>query len=254
MSKALLYFLLFVGITLLSVGCGILLAGIIISQGLYNELGIAKEHVLVYVVMVMGIMWSMITCWIFSHNRYGSLSWGIMQKKQRATILLLSAILFLAIDLVAFWCHHLLKPFSDEYIFKLQLFQSHPVITFVTLLVMYVTVQLVFLSGILRQLTTSFRHQWVALLIVAVAISLLNLEEGGTVGFIMFAFAIISGLIEGWLFLRTRSIWPAVVGPVFGDYVLWIALGNTPHWWMGVAGLVIFPITLVMLHRALLCD
>ncbi len=254
MGKALLYFLLFVGITLLMVGCGTLLAGLIMSQGLYSALGIDKAEVLVYVVMVMGILWTVIICWLFSHYKYGSLSWGIMSLKQHATVLPVSALLFLSVDIVAFWCHHLLMPFSEEYVIKMQLFQSHPFMTLVTLLVMYVTVQVVMLSGVLRQLANAMRHKWIAMIIVAVALSFLNLEEGGLAGLVMFGFAVISGLIECWLYLRTRSIWPSVVGPVVGDYVLWIALSNTPQLWMGVTGIVMIPLLLYLLQHKLLRD
>ena len=70
----------------------------------------------------------------------------------------------------------------------------------------------------------------------------------------MFLFAVASGLIEGWMYLHMRSIWPAVVGPVVGDYVLWMVLGNTPSWWMGIASVVMIPPVLWLLHRQLVSD
>ena len=250
MNKALLYLLLFIGITLLMTGCGILLAGLIMSQELYSSLGIAKDDVLLYVVMIMGVLWACGTCWLFTHNHYGSFSWGILDNPRRIIIICLSVLLFLNIDVLAFWCHHLIAPFSNDYIHQMELYQAHPFITLLTLVLMYVTVQTVFLSGILRELTTSMRHRWLALLVVSVIVALPNLQEG-VVGIMMFAFAIASGMLEGWLYLRSRSIWPAVIGPVVGDYVLWIALGNTPQLWMGITCFVTFPLALWLLHRQL---
>ena len=236
MGKAILYFMLFVCITLLMIGCGMLLAGFIVSQGLYDHVGIAKNEVVIFVVMLMGILWSLCTCWLFVHNGYGSFSWGNLDASRRISVVVLSAVLFIAVDVLAFWCHHLLAPFSDEYTQLLSL-----------------TVQTVFLSSILRQLVSSLRRHWLALTIVAVAVALPNLQEGA-VGMVMFLFAVASGLIEGWMYLRTRSIWPAVVGPVVGDYVLWVALGNTPSWWMGIASVVMIPLVLWLLHRQLVSD
>ncbi len=253
MGKALLYFMLFVCITLLMIGCGMLLAGFIVGQGLYDCVGIARNEVVIFVVMLMGVLWSLGTCWLFVHNRFGSFSWGNLDASRRFSVVALSAVLFIAVDVLAFWCHHLLAPFSDEYTQLMSLYRSHPIITLLTLVMMYVTVQTVFLSSILRQLLSSLRHHWVALMIVAVAVALPNLQEGA-VGMVMFLFAVASGLIEGWLYLRTRSIWPAVVGPVVGDYVLWMALGNTPWRWMGVASMVMIPLVLWLLHRQLVRD
>ena len=250
MSKALLYFFLFVGITLLMIGCGMLLTGVIMSHGFYSRMGIAKNEVVIFIVMLMGILWAVGTCWLFVRNRFGSWSWGALDVHRRATIIALSALLFLSVDVLAFWCHHLLAPFSTDYIELMSLYQTHPFITLVTLVLMYVTVQTVFLSGILRQLVSSLRHHWVALLIVAVTVALPNLQEG-SIGMVMFAFAVLSGVLEGWLYLRTRSIWPAVIGPIVGDYVLWIALGNTPYLWMGIISLVMFPVALWLLQRQL---
>jgi membrane protease YdiL (CAAX protease family) len=253
MGKAILYFMLFVCITLLMIGCGMLLAGFIVSQGLYDHVGIAKDEVVIFVVMLMGVLWSLGTCWLFVHNGYGSFSWGNLGASRRISVVALSAVLFIAVDVLAFCCHHLLEPFSDEYTQLMSLYRSHPLITLVTLVMMYVTVQTVFLSSILRQLVSSLRRHRLALTIVAVTVALPNLQEG-TVGVVMFLFAVASGLIEGWLYLRTRSIWPAVVGPVVGDYVLWMVLGNTPSWWMGIASVVMIPPVLWLLHRQLVSD
>ena len=61
MGKAILYFMLFVCITLLMIGCGMLLAGFIVSQGLYDHVGIAKNEVVIFVVMLMGVLCTMVT-------------------------------------------------------------------------------------------------------------------------------------------------------------------------------------------------
>lgn len=244
MIKSLLYILLFCSVTAVMALLGIFISSIIVEHSLYSLLGINKVEVVVYVVAVMGFIWALLLFYIFTRNGYSSFSLGTLYGRRFWLCIVLSIFIFLSLNILAFWCHHLAMPFSNEHLLKIEIYRAHPLMTLVTLLLLYSVTQLVFMGGVLRELSMSISRRWVAQLIVALLLSLLNLFEGGAGGVIIFLFAVCEGLIESWLWFATRSIWPSVIGAVFSEYIIWMFLGNIPTSMLALAAVILLPVSL----------
>lgn len=240
MKKALLYLLLFAGVTSISVLCGILLFGVMNDSKAYESWGLDAGDALVYCSFAAVLLWSSVLTITFYRNRFASLSFGRMKGNDRFTLSLLCALATFMIGAVSYWIHTQLSSYSGNYANTLDIFRNHGLVTFVSLVLLYITTQLVFTGAILRELLEWSRHTWTVILLMAAVTSLINLSEGA-IGLVMFAFAVANGALNGWVFFKTRTIWPIVIGSLVADFALMVFFSNSPGMPVAIASILLLP-------------
>ena len=250
MKKAFLYILLLAGVSLAMILCGVFFYGLVTNSPWFDLLGITKGDALVYNMALWYVLWAIVVGWIFIRNHWASFTLGNLQGSRLWACLLLSATVSLACEIVSFVVRYGLDPPSETYLETLHLYQSHPFMTLSILVVMYCVGQLVLLGAVLRELAAGMRRRWVALLLVSLLTAWVQLQDW-PYGITIFLFATVLGMFHGWLYLRTRSVWPAVVSGVVTDYLLWMLLGYWPAAWLALVSLVVLPPSLYALWRLL---
>lgn len=250
MKKAFLYLLLLAGVSLAMILGGVFFYGLVTNSPWFGRLGITKGDTLVYNMLLWYVLWAVGLGWLFIHNRWASFSLGNLRGSRLWACLLLSSLVSLSGEVLSFVVRNGLEPPTETYLATMQLYQSHPFMTLAILVVMYCVGQLVLLGAVLRQLAVSMRRQWLALLLVSLLTAWVQLQDW-PYGISVFLFATLLGMFQGWLYLRTRSIWPAVAGGVVADYLLWMLLGYAPAAWLALVALVVLPLSLYALWRLL---
>ena len=241
MKKAILYFLIFAGISVVMTLGIIFLVGFFSRPEICEAVGMERTSVFLTVYLSMVVLWAILIIFIFTRCRYASLSFGNLTGNNRWTIVLLSFFIFLAFYLPTVWVRSQIVPHDVEALANLQLYQSHPFMSLTILGLFYTTIQLVSLGAIMREVLPICRTPWIPILVIASLQAIPNWGDGGALGITSVIFAIISGSMEGWLYYYTRSIWPAVLGELFADFILWMFLDNAPPAFLAVAGLIAFP-------------
>ncbi len=227
-----------------------MLPSLLMGMGHYDTLGLNEGDVLVYSLFFSVLVWTAVLLLVFCGNRYASLSFGRIQRmRYRLLLPLLSSVVFFCIGAMSYWVHGQMVINAVDYADKLSVFRHHGWMTIFSLAMLYLTLQVVMMGAILRELTALTRRTWIPVLATAACLSAINLAEGGSIGLVMFVFGIFSASFEGILFVRTRSVWPAAIGCTVADVVLMLLFGNVVSLFVAAVATLFLPLSFFLVWR-----
>jgi len=204
MKKALKYFGIWLLIQIV-VGLVLIIPGVIIMLGLESALDFGHDIGLTWLIAVCLFLINLVVLYEFWKRRYTNLSFLWNEKTKRLYFwVIIASIGYIMAD----WHLEELLPFADwesEELEMLNQLGGNPIWLITASLVAPVVEEVVFRGAILRALLQQKWNPWVAILISAAIFGIihLNLTQGVS--------AFVVGIFMGWLFYRTRSIWPGVI-------------------------------------------
>ena len=204
MKKALKYFGIWLLIQIV-VGLVLIIPGVIIMLGLESALDFGHDIGLTWLIAVCLFLINLVVLYEFWKRRYTNLSFLWSEKAKRLYFwVIIASIGYIMAD----WHLAELLPFADwesEDLETLSRLASNPIGLITASLVAPVVEEVVFRGAILRALLQKKWNPWIAIFISAAIFGIIhmNLTQGVS--------AFVVGIFMGWLFYRTRSIWPGVI-------------------------------------------
>lgn len=204
MKKALKYFGIWLLIQIV-VALVLIIPGVIIMLGLESALDFGHDIGATWLIAVCLFLINLVVLYVFWKRRYTNLSFLWNEKAKRLYFwVIIASIGYIMAD----WHLEELLPFADwesEDLEMLRQVFGNPIGLITASLVAPVVEEVVFRGAILRALLQQKWNPWVAILISAAIFGIihLNLTQGVS--------AFVVGIFMGWLFYRTRSIWPGVI-------------------------------------------
>ena len=254
MKKALLYSLLFVLLTIVVVF--VLIFGLPFLIWPEGEGGGHGNNIFDTFPLLLPslsvIVWSLVTLFVFIKNRYADVSFGKMAKNDIWKFVLLgglSVVLLKTALQPMLWIMN--TKVSESRYTIIQMWMQSDVLVMFLLTMIHITLEAVVFSAILRELIIWSRRPFIAITVVAFICTLPNFTELSASQAVPFVCAFIPVLYSGWLYYRTGSIWPTVLGMVVYDALLLF----TPvfeYISFALVSAVILPWTVIFLSKTLL--
>ncbi len=204
MEKALKYFGVWLLIQIV-VGLVLIIPGVIIMLGLESALDFGHDIGLTWLIAVCLFLINLVVLYVFWKRRYTNLSFLWNEKAKRLYFwVVIASIGYIMAD----WNLSELLPFADwesEDLETLSRLATNPIGLITASFVAPVVEEMVFRGAILRALLQKKWNPWIAIFISAAIFGIIhmNLTQGVS--------AFVVGIFMGWLFYRTRSIWPGVI-------------------------------------------
>ena len=114
MEKAIIYLMIYVGITLIAVLFGLLMS--YIFTGLVAKfLDVEANEAIVYSVTMEGVLWAVAIVGLFVYKRYATLSWGSLQGWSRVLTTVSAMVFVTSVNVVAYWTVNNITSYSVGY-------------------------------------------------------------------------------------------------------------------------------------------
>lgn len=245
MKKALIYLLLFSGITLIFILLALLAAGLFFDNML-SATGMSHSELTVVTVLLTSVLWMIATVWTFSHFRMvdlgkGSLSYGGLVRTS-----VFSTLVLLCLNVIGYGYYNLTPHYEADDQIMLLTFRNMPVTTLTLYIIMYMVTQLVFVGGILKELLASYSHRGVVILCWATVLSVSDFA-GGLSLWSLFLTGVATYSVIGYVFARTNTILPGATALIITDFMLIIFAGYQPSFLMMVIAFALLPVSLLLL-------
>ena len=226
MKKAIIYLMIYVGITLIAVLFGLLLS-CVFSGSVAGILGVGSNEAIVYSVTIAGVLWAVAIVGLFVYKRYATLTWGSLSGWGRVQTTIASMLFVTSVNIVAYWAVNRLTSYSVGYHNLLETFISHPLNTLLLEVSLYATTQTVFFGAILNALLNTWKRPWVAIAVVTLLLSFFDFT-GDAPSFVIMLAALVTNITCGLVYCATRSILPGFLSCLFADYSIWMGLAYHP--------------------------
>ena len=204
MKKALKY----IGVWLLIqivVSIVLIIPAVIIMLALEGVLDYGYDDGKTWIIAIILLLIDLVTLYVFWKRRYANLSFLWSEQAKRLYFwIIVASIGYIIVD----WHLEELLPFAEwesETLETLSQLVVNPIGFITAAFVAPVVEEVVFRGAILRALLQKKWNPWYAILISAAIFGIIHMNL--TQGFSAFAV----GIFMGWLFYRTRSIWPGVI-------------------------------------------
>ena len=208
MNKALLYILLFVGISFVVFFAGGLLAGVFVNLSeRHHDLPKSDIHAIAMTSLVIVTLWGAIQHVVFLKFGYADYSMGRLNKTQLWKMTLAAFMVFLGLKML----DRLLISVGDDtdVLAFYDWMHLHPVASMTLLIIINVTLDLVIIGGIFREINDHYRKPAITIPIAAGVFGLITgLISGGQGTVLYFLFF----LIAFWIYECTHSVLPIVIG------------------------------------------
>ena len=204
MVKALKYFGVWLLIQIV-VAIVFIVPAAIIMLGLESTMDFGYDVGKTWLLALCMILINLVIIYVFWKRRYSNLSFLWSEKAKRLYFwVIIASIGYIMAD----WNLEELLPFADWESEDLELLNQlvgNPIGIITASIVAPVVEEVVFRGAILRALLQKKWSPWIAIVISAAIFGIihLNLTQGVS--------AFVVGIFMGWLFYRTRSIWPGVI-------------------------------------------
>lgn len=182
-----------------------IIPAVIIMFGLESALGFGEDVGETWIIAICLLFINLVVFYVFWKRRYSNLSFLWSENAKRLYFwVIIASIGYLMVD----WHLEELLPFADwesDTVESLNQLVSNPIGLITAAFVAPVVEEVVFRGAILRALLQKKWNPWIAIVISAAIFGIihLNLTQGVS--------AFVVGIFMGWLFYRTRSIWPGVI-------------------------------------------
>ena len=204
MKKALKY----IGVWLLIqivVSIVLIIPAVIIMLALEGVLDYGYDDGKTWIIAIILLLIDLVTLYVFWKRRYANLSFLWSEQAKRLYFwIIVASIGYIIVD----WHLEELLPFAEwesETLETLSQLVVNPIGFITAAFVAPIVEEVVFRGAILRALLQKNWNPWYAILISAAIFGIIHMNL--TQGFSAFAV----GIFMGWLFYRTRSIWPGVI-------------------------------------------
>lgn len=204
MEKALKYFGVWLLIQIV-VALVLIIPAAIIMFALGSALDFGYDVGLTWFIAICLFIIDLVVFYVFWKRRYTNLSFLWSEKAKRLYFwVVIASIGYIMAD----WHLSELLPFADwesEDLETLSRLATNPIGLITASFVAPVVEEMVFRGAILRALLQKKWNPWIAIFISAAIFGIIhmNLTQGVS--------AFVVGIFMGWLFYRTRSIWPGVI-------------------------------------------
>ena len=262
MKKALMYLLLAFGITIAVLFVGGALIGFISGfiDG-YNEQapGTTNQfstHTILFALVLL-VVNSIVLHWVFLRMKFASYSLGLTPKEERLKVVLLVMLVMAGLALLFALAYNPMTALEttpetdvdfDTHRFYIWM-HEHPFLVMPFIVIIDATCDLVIYGGVLRELL-EWKHRP---MIVVGAFSLLmgvtyylfggGIAEGGL--------ALVTFLLQGWIYECTRSIVPLIIGDVFYWIIALLVMGIVSPLWAGPLAMMLIVPSLYFLIKTM---
>lgn len=249
MKKAIIYLMIYVGITLIAVLFGLLLS-YIFTGPVAGVLDVQANEAIVYSVTIAGVLWAVSIVGLFVYKRYAVITWGSLSGWSRV-LTTLSAMLFVtSVNIIAYWAVNMITSYSVSYHNLLEAFISHPFNTLLLEISLYITTQTVFFGAILSTLLNTWKRPWAAIAVVTLLLSSFDFT-GDSPSFVIMLAAVATNVTCGLAYCATRSILPGFLSCLFADYMIWMGLAYRPSTLVTCMAGVVAVVSLISLTLSL---
>ncbi|MCR4583525.1 MAG: hypothetical protein K5764_08235 [Prevotella sp.] len=252
MSKAFMYLLLALGITIGVIFVGGALVGfvigfIVVYNGNDSATLASHDYYVSLMLIVLGVLWFAVVHWVFLRNRYASYSLGVMPKGSVWLVSLMAFLGYMAIEAMMLLFYHL--PAAGQ---QLKILHEEPLAVYIVFSVLMEPVTAVVLYGAALRELLAWRHRPEQIIPVFAGVgALLSALLFYAVDMPQMAVLIFcSMLFSGWIFERTRSIVPIVVGAILADLLFWLVVDWNPSSWLFLPAMLLLLIAGYGLFRA----
>ncbi|GAB6982843.1 hypothetical protein JCM15908A_12180 [Prevotella dentasini JCM 15908] len=247
MKKALIYFLLFSGITLIFILLSLLVAGMLFDK-ITNATGISYSEVTLIATVIVAALWMVAIMGTFIHFRMADFGKGTLSKGGMVRTTILTLLILMSINIVGYGYSSFISDNRTGNQIMLLTFRSMPIATLILYIIIYTVTQLVFVGGILKELLASTKRHRMVILGWAVALSISEFA-GGASSWPSFVTTIATYYIIGNVFANTKTIFPGTAALIITDFLLVVAAGYQPSAGITVLAAAILVISLPLLFE-----
>ena len=220
MKKALLYTLLFVLLTIVVFFAVIFAMPFLVWSDSESGNTVLDTYPLLLPSLSV-IVWSIITLFIFIRNKYSDVSFGNIIPKHRLRVVLLGGVSVLLLKTALqplLWIVD--NEVSESRYSIIQMWMHNDVLVVSLLVLIHITLEAVVFSAILRELILWSKRPVICVVVVSVICTIPSFSEVSAEATLPLLCSFIPMVYSGWLYYRTCSIWPSVLGMVLYDVLL----------------------------------
>ena len=260
-----MYLLLAFGISIAVLFVGGALVGFISGfiDG-YNEQApgstrlISTYHIILALVLL--VVDSIVLHWVFLRMKFASYSLGLTPKSERLKVVLLVMLLMAGLALLFDLAYNPMSAIEstpvtdvdfDTHSFYIWM-HEHPFLIMPFIVIIDATCDLVIFGGVLRELLEWKHRPMIVIGVFSLLMGVLYYFFGGSGGGIAEGgLALVTFLIQGWIYECTRSIIPLIIGDVFYWIIALLAMGIVSPIWVGPLAIMLIVPSLYFLMKTM---